>query len=62
MNGVAFIIAAALFIGLGALGILIWALNSGQYDDPDGDAARILLDDPADIQTLHHAKERAEPR
>jgi cbb3-type cytochrome oxidase maturation protein len=62
MNGVAFIIAAALFIGLGALGVLIWALNSGQYDDPDGDAARILLDDPDDIETLHHTKERAESR
>ncbi len=60
MNGVAFIIAAALFIGVGALGVLIWALNSGQYDDPDGDAARILLDDPDDIGT--HAEERAEPR
>ena len=49
MNGVAFIIAAALTIGLGALGLLIWALNSGQYDDPEGDAARILLDDPDDV-------------
>jgi len=46
MNGVAFIIAAALAIGLGALGLLLWALSSGQYDDPEGDAARILLDDP----------------
>ena len=46
MNGVAFIIAAALSIGLGALGLLLWALGSGQYDDPEGDAARILLDDP----------------
>lgn len=52
MNGVAFVIAAALFIGLGAVGILLWALNSGQYDDPEGDAARILLDDPDDIASL----------
>jgi len=48
MNGVALIIAAALFIGLGALALLLWALNSGQYDDPDGDAVRILLDDPGE--------------
>lgn len=48
MNGVALIIAAALAFGLFALGVLLWALSSGQYDDPDGDAARILLDDPAD--------------
>ena len=45
MNGIAFIVAAALTVGLGALGILLWALGSGQYDDPDGDAERILLDD-----------------
>jgi cbb3-type cytochrome oxidase maturation protein len=45
MNGIAFIVAAALTVGLGALGVLLWALGSGQYDDPDGDAERILLDD-----------------
>ena len=49
MNGVAFIIAAALVIGLGAVGLLLWALDSGQYDDLEGDAARILLDDPDDV-------------
>ena len=49
MNGVAFIILAALFIGLGAVGLLLWALDSGQYDDLEGDAARILLDDPDDM-------------
>jgi cbb3-type cytochrome oxidase maturation protein len=45
MTGIALIIAAALGVGLSALGILLWALGSGQYDDPDGDAERILLDD-----------------
>lgn len=39
------IIASALFIGLASLGVLIWTLSSGQYDDLDGDAQRILLDD-----------------
>jgi cbb3-type cytochrome oxidase maturation protein len=45
MNGIALIVGAALMVGLGALGVLLWALRSGQYDDPDGDAERILLDD-----------------
>ena len=45
MNAVALIIVAALVIGLGAVCLLLWALNSGQYDDLEGDAARILLDD-----------------
>lgn len=41
----ALIIAFALFAGLGGLVVLFWALSSGQYDDPEGDAHRILLDD-----------------
>jgi len=48
MNGIALIIAAALAFGLGALGLLLWSLSSGQYDDLDGDAERILIDDPED--------------
>ena len=33
-------------IGLGALGLLafFWTMRSGQYEDPKGDAARILYD------------------
>lgn len=41
----ALIIAFALFTGLGGLLVLLWALSNGQYDDPEGDAERILLDD-----------------
>jgi cbb3-type cytochrome oxidase maturation protein len=34
-------------LGLGALGLaaFLWALRSGQFDDLDGAAERILLDD-----------------
>ena len=49
MNGLALIIAAALGFGLVALAALLWTLASGQYDDPDGDAARILVDDERDM-------------
>jgi cbb3-type cytochrome oxidase maturation protein len=41
----ALIIASALLIGLASLVVLLWALSSGQYDDLDGDAHRILMDD-----------------
>ncbi|WP_299656205.1 cbb3-type cytochrome oxidase assembly protein CcoS [uncultured Jannaschia sp.] len=36
-------------VALGGLGLLacIWTLRHGQYDDPEGDAARILLHDAA---------------
>jgi cbb3-type cytochrome oxidase maturation protein len=45
MNAIALIIAAALIFALGALVVLLWALESGQFDDPKGAAERILLDD-----------------
>ena len=34
-------------IALGAVGLVafFWALGSGQFDDPDGAAERILFDD-----------------
>jgi cbb3-type cytochrome oxidase maturation protein len=45
MNGLLYLIPVALFLGgLGLAGFL-WALRSGQYEDPDGAAARILFDD-----------------
>jgi cbb3-type cytochrome oxidase maturation protein len=36
-----------LSIGLGLLGLLafIWALNNDQFDDPEGNACRVLLND-----------------
>lgn len=46
MSGMGLIILAALLLGLGGLGVLLWALASGQYDDLQGDALRILNDDP----------------
>lgn len=45
MSGMALIIASALLVGLGALLVLIWALRSNQYEDMDGAAERILLED-----------------
>lgn len=39
------IIASAFVVGLCALGLLLWSLGSGQYDDLEGDANRILIDD-----------------
>lgn len=45
MSGMALIIGSALLVGLGALVLLLWALQSEQYEDLDGAAVRILLDD-----------------
>lgn len=45
MTGLLFLIPIALGMGLIGLAAFFWALRSGQFDDPDGAAARILLDD-----------------
>lgn len=42
MTGLLFLIPAALCLGALALVGFLWALRSGQYDDLDGAAARIL--------------------
>ncbi len=48
MTILAFLIPVALGLGLLGLAAFFWALRSGQFDDPDGAAARILLDDEDD--------------
>jgi cbb3-type cytochrome oxidase maturation protein len=44
---------APLSVGLGliAFAAFWWSLRSDQYEDPVGDAARILVDDPEDRPT-----------
>jgi len=39
------LIPAALAIGLVGLAAFFWALRDGQFDDPEGNAARILIED-----------------
>ncbi|HPE49283.1 MAG TPA: cbb3-type cytochrome oxidase assembly protein CcoS, partial [Hyphomonas sp.] len=45
MTGLLFLIPIALFMGLLGLGAFLWAVKSGQFDDPVGAANRILIDD-----------------
>src|SRR5690606_17963905 len=42
------LIPIALFLGALGLAGFLWALRSGQYDDMDGAAERILIDDEED--------------
>jgi cbb3-type cytochrome oxidase maturation protein len=39
------LIPAALGVGLTGLTAFFWALRNGQFDDPQGAAARILIED-----------------
>ena len=39
------LIPASLVLGALGLGFFVWSLRSRQYDDPEGDARRILTRD-----------------
>ena len=45
MAALAWLIPAALVLGLLGLGAFLWALRTGQFEDLDGAAYRILDDD-----------------
>ena len=45
MNVLLYLVPLALLLGLTGLAGFLWTLKSGQYDDLDGAALRILPDD-----------------
>lgn len=45
MDVIYWLIPSMLVVGLLAVVTIIWAAKSGQYDDMDGEAHRILHDD-----------------
>lgn len=48
MTALLYLIPIALGLGVLGLAAFFWSLESGQYDDPDGAARRILVDDDLD--------------
>ncbi|MEL6365983.1 MAG: cbb3-type cytochrome oxidase assembly protein CcoS [Pseudomonadota bacterium] len=48
MTGLLILIPIALALGGLGLAAFLWSVRSGQFDDPDGAAHRILLDDDLD--------------
>lgn len=45
MSNIAVLLPIALLLGGLGLGAFLWSVRSGQYDDLDGAAQRILTDD-----------------
>lgn len=45
MTGLVFLIPIALSMGLLALAAFFWAMRSGQFEDLDGAALRMLIDE-----------------
>ena len=58
MSALAFMIPLAIFMGFLGLLAFIWALTTGQYDDPDGSAARILFDDDPPPPSQKHPRKK----
>jgi cbb3-type cytochrome oxidase maturation protein len=49
MTGYLYLVPIALALGAAALGAFIWALRSGQYEDLEGAAERVLFEDDKPI-------------
>lgn len=50
MSVLLYLIPIALMLGLLGLGAFLWTMKNGQYDDLDGAAHRILIDDEEDAK------------
>lgn len=53
MSVLIYLIPIALLLGFAGLMAFVWTLKSGQYDDLDGAAQRILMDDDNDDHDEH---------
>ncbi|KPQ22864.1 MAG: cytochrome oxidase maturation protein, cbb3-type [Porphyrobacter sp. HL-46] len=56
MTGLAFLIPIALGMGLLGLVAFLWSMRDGQYDDMDGAANRILIEDEDDDGNIGGSK------
>ena len=45
MTVILYLLGASLLLGAGGLALFLWSLRSGQYEDLEGAANRILFDD-----------------
>lgn len=45
MSGLLFLLPIALLLGLAGLAAFFWSARSGQFDDLEGAAERILIDE-----------------
>lgn len=45
MSGLVILIPVALMLGLGGLAAFFWAVRSNQFEDLDGAALRMLIDE-----------------
>lgn len=58
MNILAILIPIALLLGGLGLAAFIWSIRTGQYDDLEGAARRILIDDELDEELVDVSQEK----
>ncbi len=58
MDVIYWLIPLVILLGMVMLGVLLWAIKSGQYDDLEGEASRILMDE---AETSDTGKEEVQP-
>lgn len=58
MNVLVFLIPVALFLGGAGLVLFFWAMRDGQFEDLDGAANRILIDEEDEQDGLDIEEER----
>ncbi|MEP1143732.1 MAG: cbb3-type cytochrome oxidase assembly protein CcoS [Henriciella sp.] len=56
MEIIIYLIPIAVFLGIASLGAFVWSVNSGQYEDLDGAAFRILGDDDKPISDVRKSR------
>lgn len=61
MNGLLVLIPIALSLGLLGLAAFFWSLKRGQFDDMDGAALRIFVDDDRPSSDPTEANEAPKP-
>ena len=62
MSDFFYLIPVALLLGVAGLLVFLWSLRSGQYEDLDGAAERILFDDDVPLPENTNAEEARERR
>jgi cbb3-type cytochrome oxidase maturation protein len=55
------LIPGMILLGLVGLGVFFWAARSGQFDDMEGEANRILMDDDLAPHALARRNSKASP-
>lgn len=53
MSTYLYLVPIALGLGLAGLAAFLWSLRNGQYEDLDGAAERVLMDDDNPISDRH---------